>query len=148
MATLVETLPLPDRRDEIVDACCRLLDDEVKRKGGLSGLAIKTGYKVMTSFKAGAVRGAVDGLLDDFLEALEPFHADFEAAGTGTFGGVMKSRAGEVAEALVGVTDRRANSTPHQSLAGAYRKLRSNAVRNVQEAVPGLADLMDRFYQG
>jgi hypothetical protein len=82
------------------------------------------------------------------MEALERFHADYEGAGaSGSFGSYMKTRESEVAEALVQVTDRRAQNTKHGSLRKGYQKLRGSAKRNVQEAVPGLADLMDRYYQ-
>lgn len=147
MAKLIEKLPLPDRRDEMVDACCRLLDAEVKRKSGLSGMAVKAGYKMLKSFKPGAVRSAVDGLIDEFIEALEPFHTDFEQAGSGTFGGQIKGRQHEVAEALLAVTDRRAQQPDQKALAKVYGKLRGTGLRNVEQAVPGLADLMDRYYQ-
>ena len=59
MATLLEKLPLPDKREQIVDDCCRLLDGEVRKKGGMSGLAVKAGYKVLKSIKPGAVCEAI-----------------------------------------------------------------------------------------
>jgi hypothetical protein len=147
MARLVEKLPLPEKRKEMVDACVVLLDAEVKKKGGISGLAVKAAYKMLKAFKPGAVPEAVDGLFDDFIGELESFHQEFEkASGPGTFGAYMKPRAPQIGEALVGVTDRRADRSKHKTLVKAYRKLRPSAVRNVQEAVPGLADLIDRYY--
>jgi len=147
MTTLLDKLPLPDEREPILDDCQRLLDAEVAGKKGMSGLAIKAGYKVLKSFRPGAVRASIDGLLDDFISALEPFHSDFAAAGQGTFGGHLKSRTGEVAEALVGVTDERANRSKHKTLVRGYRRLRPSAVRHVTEAVPALADLFDHYYR-
>jgi len=148
MAKLVDILPLPEKRREIVEACVRLLDDEVKKKRGIGGLAVKAGYKVLKTFKPGAVQNMVDALFDDFIGALEQFHADCEGAGySGSFGGYMRTRDSEVAEALVQVTDRRAEKTKHNSLRKWYKKLRGSAKRNVQEAVPGLADVVDRYYQ-
>ena len=86
----------------IVDACLRLLEDEVRRKRGVSGLAVKAGFKVLKAFKPGAVRNAIDAMFDEFIEALEPHYADFEGDGAkGTFGGFMKTRSGGIAEDLV-----------------------------------------------
>ncbi|HUT99805.1 MAG TPA: hypothetical protein VM425_00030 [Myxococcota bacterium] len=148
MTTLLEKLPLPHRRRDVVDDCCRLLDLEVKKKKGISGLAVKAGFGVLKAIKPGAVREAIDGLIDDFIAALEPFHIDWLKIGSaGTFGATLRGRSAEVAEALVRVTDGRAENTKHASLKKMYRKLRSSAVRNVQEAVPALADLMDRYYE-
>jgi hypothetical protein len=148
MATLIERLPLPERRGEIVDDCGRLLDSEVKKKKGMSGLAVKAGFKVLKAIKPGAVREAVDGLLDDFLTELDSYHGDWDKDGAkGSFGSFMKARTGAIAESLVGVTDRKAENTKHKNLAKMYKKLRPSAVRHVEEAVPGLADLMDKYYQ-
>jgi hypothetical protein len=148
MEKLSDKLPLPDRRKEIVDACARILDDEVKKKKGIGGLAVKTAYKVLKALKPGAVQNMVDALFDDFIEALDRFHVDYQGAGySGSFGGYIQTRDSEVAEALVQVTDRRAEQTKHNSLRKGYQKLRKSAMRNVQESVPGLGDLMDRYYR-
>ena len=142
MDTLTEKLHLSERRGEILDACCRLLDEEVRKKKGVGGLIVKASYKALKAFSSGAVRQTIDALLDEFLHALEPLHVDFQkGSGTGSFGSFMKTRVAPIAEALVGVTDRRAERTKHKSLKGAYRKLRPSAVRHVGEAVPGLAEL-------
>ncbi len=145
MAKLLDKLPLPEKRKEIVEACARLLDVEVGKKKGIGGMAVKAAYKMLKAFKPGAVVNTVDALFDDFMEALERFHADYD--GSGSFGGYLKTRDSEVAEALVQVTDRRAQETRHKSLKKGYQKLRGSAKRNVQEAVPGLSDLVDRYYQ-
>jgi hypothetical protein len=145
MAKLVDKLPLPDKRKEIVGACAQLLDAEVRKKRGIGGMAVKAMYKMLKAFKPGAVPNTVDALFDDFIEALDKFHGDYD--GSGSFGGYLKTRDSEVAEALVQVTDRRAEKTKHGSLRKGYQKLRGSAKRNVQEAVPGLADLIDRYYQ-
>jgi hypothetical protein len=148
MAKLLDKLPLPEKRKEIVEACARLLDVEVGKKKGIGGMAVKAAYKMLKAVKPGAVVNTVDALFDDFMEALERFHDDYQGAGaSGSFGGYMKTRDSEVAEALVQVTDRRAQKTRHKSLKKGYQKLRGSAKRNVQEAVPGLSDLVDRYYQ-
>lgn len=149
MSTLLENLPLPQKRPAILDDCNRLLDNEVRSKKGLSGLAVKAGYKVLKAFKPGAVRSAIDGLFDDFIDALEPFHGRYSEAGAaGSFGAYLKGRSDEVAEALLSVTDSRADHSKHKTLARGYRKLRPSAKRNVNQAIPGLADLFDHYYLG
>jgi hypothetical protein len=148
MPKLTDKLPLPDKRDEIVDACQRLLEDEVRKKRGVGGLMVKGGFKVLKAFKPGAVRGTIDALFDEFIEALESHHAEYEQGdGKGSFGSFLQTRAGRIAEDLVGVTDARADKSKHKTLVKAYRKMRPSAVRNVEEAVPGLGALMDRYYQ-
>jgi hypothetical protein len=147
MDKLVARLPLPERRSEVVDACVGLLEAEVGRKTGMTGLAVKTAYKVFKALKPGLAREAIDGLLDDFVESLDPLHGQFQAGGQGGWGGFLKTRPHEAAEALLGVTDARADKSRHTTLVKLYRKLRPAALRNVEEAIPGLGDLFDRFYR-
>jgi len=147
MGELLERLPLPEKRAEIIDACGVLLDGEVKKKKGVRGMAVKAGYKVLKAIKPGAVREAIDGLLDDFLAALEKYHDDWQSSGAeGSFGQAMKKQDAQIAESLVQVTDKKAENTKHKNLGKMYKKLRPSAVSNVREAVPGLADLVDRYY--
>ena len=55
------------------------MDTTIKKvadKSGLTGLAIKGAYKVVQSVRPGFVRQVVDGLLDDFLSALDPIYQE------------------------------------------------------------------------
>ena len=146
MAQLIKKLPLPKRRGEIIEACCQLLDQEVSSKSGFSGFAIKTGYNILKTIKPGIVPEAVSRLFDEFLAALDPFHADFEKTDAISFGAHLKTHARSVAEALLAITDRRAEKSVSATLKSGYYKLRPLALDHVRQAIPGVANLVDRFY--
>jgi hypothetical protein len=149
MEKLVARLPLPARRAEIIQDCVLLLEAEVSKKTGMTGLAVKAAYRVFKAIKPGLAREAIDGLLDDFVDALDPLHDAHRQAGPqGSFGAYLKARAPAAAEALLGVTDRRAAGSRHTTLVKLYRKLRPAALRNVEEAIPGLGELFDKYDQG
>jgi hypothetical protein len=142
-ADTLESRLLADKtkRPRILDDCVRLIDREVDGKGGLSGLAIKAGYKVVQSMKPGFVRESMDYLLDDFVRRLEPFFAEHkqkggDAKGFATF---LERRSTEVADALLGITDDKAKRAKNPGLKQAYDKLRPQAKKHVEEAVPGVA---------
>jgi hypothetical protein len=127
------------KRPRLLDDCVRLIDAEVDSKGGLSGLAIKGAYKVVQSLKPGFVREAMDHLLDDFVHRLEPFYAEHlqkNAANPRAFADLLASRAGPVADALLGITDDRAKRAKNHNLKSAYDKLRPQAKKHVEEAIP------------
>jgi len=126
------------RRPRILDDCVRLIDDEVASKGGLSGLAIKGGYKIVCAIKPGIIREAMDHLLDDFVGRLEPFWQAHQAEGAApaAFADTLRRRAPEVADALLGITDDRARRAKNATLKGAYDRLRPQAKKHVEEAVP------------
>jgi hypothetical protein len=143
--TLAEKMTKPPGREAVVEDCCRLIDDEVKRKGGLSGAAVKMGYGVVKAFKPGFVREVVDGLLDEWVAKLEPFHVEWQKSGGGRpFGDWLGARGGEVAERLLEVTDGKARNAKSGTVKKAYEKLRPSARKHVEEAVPGLGRLVEK----
>src|SRR5688500_473926 len=126
MSTLSEILLKPEKRPAVVDDSCRVIDEEVAGKGGFSGIAIKTAYAVVKKVKPGFVRDAVDHMLDDFVKRLEPFHAQAQAQSTPT-GSYLSGRPGEVADALLAITDERAARAKNEAVKKAYQGLRPSA---------------------
>lgn len=126
------------KRPRLLTDCERLIDAEVSNKGGLTGLAIKAAYKVVCAVKPGFIREAMDMLLDDFVKRLEPFYTQHRASGADpkSFGEALARRPGEVADALLGITDDRAKRAKNETLKSAYSKLRPQAKKHVEEAVP------------
>lgn len=127
------------KRPRLLDDCVRLIDAEVDSKGGLSGLAIKGAYKIVQAVKPGFVREAMDHLLDDFVKRLEPFYAQHKAANGDDpkkFTDFMSKRPGDVADALLGITDDRASKAKNPNIKATYNKLRPQAKKHVEEAIP------------
>jgi hypothetical protein len=127
------------KRPRLLDDCVHLIDAEVASKGGLSGLAIKGAYKLVQAVKPGFVREAMDNLLDDFVRRLEPFYAEHRAKNGDNhraFGDHLAARAAPVADALLGITDDRARRAKNPNVKATYDKLRPQAKKHVEEAVP------------
>lgn len=143
MPTLADRLLSSDRRPTVVSELGALVDGEVSRKSGLSGIAIKTTYGLVKAIKPRFISEAIDGLLDDCVAKLEPIYSAC-AAGDGDFTSRFSARAPEVADALLSVTDERAERTSHGAAKKGYVKLRPTAKRNVEEAVPALGRLIAR----
>jgi hypothetical protein len=143
MATLRELLAGPDKRGRLIDDALRVLDAEVADKSGLSGIAVKTAYKVVKGVSPNFTRDVVDALLDDFLDGLDPLYQEALSKG-------IKPRAhleanpGRVADALLGITDRRAARSKNALVKATYEKLRGSAKKHVEAAVPRLGELFER----
>ena len=147
MALLVDRIEDPSVRAAIVRDCEALLSTEVASRRGLSGLATKGAFKLVHAVKPGFVRAVIEGLLEDFLHALQP-HCDAALAENTGFGKHLVAHGPEVAEALLAITDQRAERTPHKSIQKAYRKLRPTAVDQILLSMPALGDLADRHFSG
>lgn len=128
------------KRPAVVADLGQLVEDEVGKKG----LGVKGLYAVVKKIKPGIIGAAVDSLLDEFVERLEPFYADFAAVGSGSFAQYLGGRSDEVSDALLVVTDARAERSRRETIKKAYRKLRPQGKKNVTEALPGLGRVIEK----
>ena len=142
--TLQDILLDSSRRPAVVSDFEGLVDAEVSDKGGVSGAVVKTGFAAVKKIKPGIIPSAVDTLLPDFATALEPFYGDYRAKGGNDFGAYLSSRSDEASDALLSVTDTRAEKSSRDSIKKVYSKLRPNGKKNVEEALPRLGQLIDK----
>jgi hypothetical protein len=144
MSTLKEILLVPGNRPKVVADCTTLVQEEVDSKGGLSGLAIKAAYAVVKAVKPGFIGEAIDHMLDDFVGKLEPFWADAQAKND-PVAALMNARAGEVADALLSISDARAARAKNAGVKKAYEKLRPTGKKHVEAAVPRLGRMIAKY---
>ena len=150
MSSLSEQLLRPEAKPQVIAGCVALVESEVASKRGLSGVAIKAGFAVVTRIKPGFVGEVVTKLLPDFAASLQPIYESCIAdtggqAGDASVADAFVSRISSdrrtAAEALLGVTDRKIEGA-RPTVRKAYTKLRPNARENVEAALPGLVATM------
>jgi hypothetical protein len=144
-ATLQELLLAPDTKPQVVSDCCALIDSEVASKSGISGTAVKLAYKTVSAFASGYVRQTVVNLLPQIVEKLQPFWEDFSASGSSGFGDYLAKRGDEVSEALLSVTDARAEKSSRATVIRAYRSVRGGASKHIQAALPQVGELVAKY---
>lgn len=143
MATLRELLGSGDKRSGLIEDALGVLEAEVNDKSGISGIAIRTAYKLVKGISPGFLRQVVDHLMDDFLDALDPLYQEAVTKNVAPRQH-MQGNSGRVADALLSITDARASRAKNQMVKGAYEKLRGGAKKHVEAAVPRLGELFDR----
>jgi hypothetical protein len=144
MPTLTDMLLVPGNRPKVIADCVQLINEEVDAKGGLTGLAVKGAYALVKAVKPGFVTEAVDHMLDDFVKRLEPFWADAQAKNE-PIGPLMNARAPQVADALLAISDERAARSTNPTLKKAYEKLRPTGKKHVEQAVPRVGRLVQKY---
>jgi len=145
MPTLVELLGNETKRPTVISECATLIDAQVKQKG----FVIKSAYAVIKGLKKGFINETVDTLLNDWLGKIQPHYekwvTDRATPGSTTpgFADYVISRSDDVAEALLNVTDARAEKTSHTTAKKMYFKMREGAKKNVIEAIPELSRMIE-----
>jgi hypothetical protein len=141
--SLVEQVQDGSKRKAVIEDALRVLDAEVDDKSGLSGIAVKTAYKLVKGIAPGFLSQVMDRLLDDFLKAVDPVYQEAVAKGEAP-SKALTAQGGAVADRLLAVTDARAARAKQPVVLKTYEKLRPSAKKHVEAAMPRLGQLIER----
>ncbi|MCB9663392.1 MAG: hypothetical protein H6732_04720 [Alphaproteobacteria bacterium] len=138
--TLAAILDDPSQRARFVQDGVRLIESEVSSKGGLTGLALKAGFRAVQGLRPGMVAELLDMLLPHFAPALEPHVA--QAVGSGDVPAWFSAHADQLADAMLAVTDARADRAQNALLRRTYQSLRGQARVHTVQAMPAAGRLL------
>lgn len=147
MGVLTNLIQDPGKRRAVVNDGVRAIDAEVNSKRGLSGTMVKGAFKVVRGVSPGFIPMALDHLLDDFAQQVDPFYDDWKAGDNGTLKSYFQSRAPEIANALLHITDQRAQRAENRVVKKAYNKLRGQAEGHTIAAMPRVSELLERHVE-
>jgi hypothetical protein len=136
----------PNKEASVVADCVKLIDEQVAAKGGMSGLAFKAAYSGVKGVRPGYIDGAIGRLLPEAFNALDSIWS--EGLQTGDPVGFLSQNRSRAADALLSITDARIEKTTNGFVRGSYNKFRNSAKTDVEEAIPGLAKIIDNHTKG
>jgi hypothetical protein len=138
---LYDLIQDPEKRRAVVDDSQRVLESEVRTKGFI----VKGAFKVVKSIKPGFIPMAIDNLLDDFSEQLDPHFESWDQGGrNGTLQRHFQTHGTTIANDLLSVTDKRALTAHSNTVKKAYKKLRPAATKHITAAMPAMAEMVMR----
>jgi hypothetical protein len=143
--TLDQILLAPDVQPSVVADCLTLIEQEVSGKSGISGAAVKLAYKTAKTFAKGYLQNTMESLLPHLVTQLEPYWADFTAAGASGFGDYLVKHGEEVSEALLSVTDAWAKESERPVIVRAYGTVRGGAAKHITAALPAVGALVEKY---
>jgi hypothetical protein len=148
MRTVPETLLAPQTQPQVIADCEKLVDREVADMSGVTGTAIRLAYKTVSTFDSGHIPAMIETILPNVAQSLQPYWESFAAGaarGGGDFGAYLAAREGEVADALLAITDSRQRASSRATIVKAYKTVRGSAVKHVKAALPALGELVQRY---
>ena len=146
MGALSDVVADAEKKQAVVRDAAVLMDEEVASKSGVGGLVVKAVFATVKAVKPGVIPEAIEGLLPDFAQALDPILAE-RKDGTPVAAHLLQHES-RVVQALLSVTDDRAKRSTHHTLLKAYEKLRPTAERQVSAGLPRLAKLVEKHVGG
>lgn len=147
MKSLKEAISDPQVQESVIQDSLRVLDQEVSGKSGISGLAIKGAFKLMKGVQQGkALRKAVEVLMPEFAEKLDPYYAKYQKEGKGkVWCEWLRPHYDKIADDLLAVTDAKSRQSDNPAIIKAYQKLRPKAKKEVVLSLPALARMMEKY---
>lgn len=142
MQQLSDYLLEPRNREVIVHDGQRLIEAQVKAKSGIKGMAIKGAFNLINTAIPGLVGRAINKLLPDFAEALQPFYGEFLKSNETTFQRYLEKQRSKVIPAVLAVTDRRIKDAYSELTKKTYSRFRPTAEQELSDAYPQLAALL------
>ncbi|MBN1962036.1 MAG: hypothetical protein JW841_13910 [Deltaproteobacteria bacterium] len=140
---LKDKLCTNEKRNVVIMDCVTLIEKIIASQKGLSGIATKSVYKLIKSTKPNSVYHSVDHMLEEFVDHLDPFYA----SATKNHADIVEyftNHREAIAESLIEIADNHAQSIKNRILHQGYTRMRSNAQKHVEEAVPDIAALIKR----
>jgi hypothetical protein len=140
---LIDGLADANRKQMLVADCTKLLDTQVASMSGVSGMALKAGYAAIKGIAPTYCAGAIERLLPESFAALEPIWD--EGVKTGDPVAHLTQNCDRTADALLSVTDVRIQKSSNSTVKSVYSKFRNSAKKHVEDAVPGLAQVIGNY---
>ncbi len=144
-ATLPDILLEDGALEKVTADCQALVEQELASKSGVSATGLKVAYKAVTAFAPGYYQTTLASMVPDMMSQLQPFWADFHAAGGGQFGDYLAKRGEEVSEALLQVTDNLAKQSDRGAIIKAYGAVRGGATKHIEAALPAVGVLVEKY---
>lgn len=149
MTALADIVLTARNKDPLAAGCVQLIESRVAARGGLRGIALKTGLGMLKSARPDILPRAIQALLPDFVASLEPLYRDYAAAGgRGDFAAFLQQHRQRTVQSLLGVTDARAESSRNAAIKSVYARLRGGAEQEVDAALPQFAQLLSGYLPG
>ncbi|MFM9267422.1 DUF6918 family protein [Tychonema sp. BBK16] len=130
-------------RDSFVDDCVKLIDEQASAASGFGGMVLKAAYSTVKGIRADYCAQVVDQLLPEIAIALDPMWT--EAINNGNPIEYLIEKKAQVADELLQISDKKVENSTRAMVKGAYGKLRPSAKNYVENGIPDLAKIIDKY---
>lgn len=131
-------------RPQVVEDLTNFAEKSIAEQSGIAGMALKGAVATAKKVKSDVVAKAVNALLPDVLNEMEPHWQVFDSSRSDDFGAFLSTRSKDVTDSILNVADRKADEVNNNTLTKTYKSLRSKAAKILEPKVPELANILQR----
>ena len=132
------------QRTAVVSDCGELVEGVVAKQSGITGMALKGAVAAAKKVDAAIITKALDRVLPDVLDALDPHWQDFASNPEQDFGSFLEPRSAEVSDSIMSVADKHAEQINSRALSKPYNSLRGKASKFLTPAVPDFGRVLQK----
>lgn len=140
---LSQHLTQEEIQSNLASDCANLMGQQVAKKTGITGLAFKAVYGALKSVSPDYIQGAIYRLLPQVSAALEPIWK--EGLETGNPFDHLVKNCSNTADLILSVTDERIEKSTNKIVKVSYQKVRPSVKGEVEEAIPGLTNILSKY---
>ncbi|AXQ29095.1 hypothetical protein D0B54_10530 [Solimonas sp. K1W22B-7] len=135
----------PEKKDAAVADLAKLLEGALAHRGGLTGMALKTGLAMLKSGKPDVMQRGAARMLPEFAVQLQPLFERFQKDGGADFTAFLKKNAGETATVLARTIDQLMSTSQNATAKSLYGKFRGGADKDIAAMVPEVGRLVQKY---
>lgn len=145
MKSLSDILLAPDKKDAAIADLAQLLESALSHRGGLTGMAMKTGVAMLKAAKPDVMQRGATRMLPEFARELQPLYARFQKQGGGDFSAFILKHSAEAAKVLAHSADQLMSTSQNVAAKSLYGKFRGGADKDIAAMVPQVGKLVQKY---
>ncbi len=137
----------PKTYEAVLADSIKVLDQEVSKRSGLGGMAIKGAYKLVKGVQQGKlIQKVIAVLIPEFIDKLDPYYIRFQKEGKGrSWSDFLRPDYATISDLFLEVTDAKANHSDNKTARNGYKKLRPKAKSEVVASMPAMTKMMEKY---
>lgn len=145
MNSLSDILLAPEKKDLAIADFAQLLESSVSQRGGVRGMAMKTGLAMLKKARPDIMLRGARRMLPDFIAALDPLFERFQREGSSDFAGFLSRHAQEATQRIISAADRAMGASQNPTARSVYEKFRGGAEKDVTALLPDVGRLVNKY---
>lgn len=145
MKSLSDILLAPEKKDAAIADLAQLLESAMANRGGLSGMAMKTGLSMLKAAKPDIMQRGATRMLPEFARSLQPLFDRFQQQGGGDFSAFLVKHSSEAAQIIAQSADQLMATSQNATAKSLFGKFRSGADKDIAAMVPAVGRLIQKY---